>query len=251
MGMQRDIEIEIAVAPAVDPFSPLAREAQALAVGGAAGNAHLELARDTAHEPILVVFGHRELELDLGTVKSLLERDVDRNLVVLARHADFAPGALGPPTSRQSGKKVRQVDILESGWRFAELLPPFRRRPEFLTGGVAPELVVRGALFRVLERRVRFRDFLEFLLGAAFLGDVGVVLPRELPIRLLDVVFAGVARDPEDRVIVFVFHGAARRRRRVTLLYAVPSLGCQPVAHAHEAASRPNPRGKDGYPSAI
>src|SRR5439155_17796541 len=108
MGVQRDIEIEVAVAATVDPLASLAGKAQALTVGGAAGNAHLELARDTVHEPVLAIFGHRELELDLGAVKSLLERDVDRDLVVLARHADFAPRSLWPPPSGNPGKKIRE-----------------------------------------------------------------------------------------------------------------------------------------------
>src|SRR6266702_3775528 len=71
--------------------------------------------------------------------------------------------------------------------RAAELPPPVRRRPEILARLVAAELIIRGALFRVLER-------------------IRVILVRELAISLLDRVHVGVALDAEDRVVILVFH---------------------------------------------
>src|SRR5712671_6466427 len=63
-----------------------------------------------------------------------------------------------------------------------------------------------GAFLRILERLVGFADFLEFFLGAGLLGNVRMILPRELAVRLLDVLGARLAVDAHHRVVVFVFH---------------------------------------------
>src|SRR5438034_1106747 len=102
-------------------------------VGRASRDARLQLARNALHEAVCVVFGHRQFQLDLRAVKRLLERDVDRDLIVLARNAHVA--ARPPPSraSREPREKVAEVDVLESRLRLAELLPPVWSRPEFLT----------------------------------------------------------------------------------------------------------------------
>src|SRR5438105_4716370 len=76
---------------------------------------------------------------------------------------------------------------------------------------MAAELVVRRALFRILQRFIRLADFLEFLLGVGLFRYVGMVFARELAIRLLDVIIAGAALDAEGRVVVLVFHQSTLR----------------------------------------
>jgi hypothetical protein len=123
--------------------------------------------------------------------------------------------------TRASGKALEEVGEVEVVEREAarkalrpagaELLLPPGRRPEFLPLlETRAELVVRRALLRVLQRLVRFGDFLELLLGARFLRHVRVVLSRELAIRGLDLVLRRVAVDAERRVVVLVFHAAIR-----------------------------------------
>ena len=95
--------------------------------------------------------------------------------------------------------------------------PPWRGRPlraarpraeraAALEGGVA-ELVVPGLLLGVGEDVVGVLDFLELRLGRLVAGvGVGVVLPGEPPIRLLDLVGRGVPGDAQDLVIISVGH---------------------------------------------
>src|SRR5260370_37033864 len=75
---------------------------------------------------------------------------------------------------------------------------------------MAAQPIVGGALLRILEGFVGFADFLEFLLGAGLLGNVRMVLPRELPVRLLDFLGAGLAVDAHHAVVVLVFHPDSR-----------------------------------------
>ena len=116
------------------------------------------------------------------------------------------PAPNPPRPTAQTGEEIGKIDVFETAFARTELLLPARRRTEILPRLVAAELVVGGALLRVLQRFVRFGDFLEFLLGVLFLRDVGVVFPRELAIRLLDLVGARFLVDAEGGVIVLVFH---------------------------------------------
>src|SRR5205823_8982784 len=102
----------------------------------------------------------------------------------------------------------RKIDVahvlLAAG---AEAVEPVGRRAEILAGAKArAERVVGRALFLVAQRLVGFRDLLELLLGVRLLGDVRVVLARELAVGLLDLVVRGPARDAERLVVVLVLH---------------------------------------------
>src|SRR5882724_4837729 len=158
---QRDIEIQIAVAPAVRALAPLSGEAQTLAVGRAPGDACLEAALHAARETPLVVLGHLEIEVDLGAAVRLLERDVRGDLVVLPRHAELPARAGAAPPAHDPGEEVGEVEVLERKLpvarvelALAELRVPAGRRPELLAGPVAAETIVGGALLRILERLV-------------------------------------------------------------------------------------------------
>ena len=72
---------------------------------------------------------------------------------------------------------------------------------------VGAELVVLLSLLAVPEDLVRFVDFLELGLGGLVARvDVGMVLARELPERLLDLFLGGGLGDAERLVIVLEFH---------------------------------------------
>src|SRR6185436_16200606 len=104
--------------------------------------------------------------------------------VVAARVAGLATGAAA---TRPAAKLEPAAEI--------------RWRPKLLARlPVAAELVVGGAFFRVLENLVGLLHLLELRLGVLLLADVGVKLPREAPIGLLDVVGGGGARHPEGLV---------------------------------------------------
>ncbi len=75
-----------------------------------------------------------------------------------------------------------------------------------MPGFVAAQLSVGGALVRILKRFVGLPDFLDFFFGIGFLGNVRVILVRELAVCLLDLLGAGVSRNAQNVVIVLVFH---------------------------------------------
>src|SRR3954451_23052229 len=199
MRFERDLQIEIARRAAVHARPALAAQAQALAV-------HRAL-RDARAQRMAV-----DLELALRTARGLFERDAYRRLPVLAgdRHvaAEAAAAARGAAEDAHLLEEVREVDVaqvfLPPG---AEAVEPVGRRPEILAGTEPrAERVVGRALFLVAQCLVSLGDLLELLLGVRLFGNVRVVLARELPVRLLDLILAGAALDAEDLVVILVFH---------------------------------------------
>src|SRR6185369_7592752 len=124
-----------------------------------------------------------------------------------ARHPELAAARTAAMATRQAREQIREIGFVERVARFAELAAPVRRRLEIFSGPVSAELVVSRALLGIFERLVRFRDFLEFLLALRILRHVRMILMGELAIGFLDVVRARAALDPEDAVVVLVFHG--------------------------------------------
>src|SRR5438552_10262038 len=211
MRMQCDIEIQVAVASAVQPLASLAGQAQALAVGGALGNARFEGPPHAARETALVVLGDAQLQVHLGAAVGLFQRDVRRDLVVLPGHWNLAAapsGAVHP--ARQAGEQIPQVDIVERERALAELPLPPRGRPELLSGTMAAQLIVGGAFFRVPQGFIGFAELLELRLGVALLGNVRMILSRELAVCVLDLLGARLAVDAHHAVVVLVFHPDSR-----------------------------------------
>ena len=199
MRLERDLQIEIARRAAVHSRSALAAKPQPLPVDRAF--------RDARAQALAV-----ELELALGATRRFFQRDAHRRLEVLARDrhaaAEAAAAAGGAAEDAHLLEEVREIDVahvlLAAG---AEAVEPVGRRAEILAGTKArAERVVGGALFLVAQRLVGLRDLLELLLGVRLLGDVRVVLAREAPVSLLDLVVARAPLDAEDLVIVLVFH---------------------------------------------
>src|SRR5687768_2529772 len=68
---------------------------------------------------------------------------------------------------------------------------------------ICAERIVLLALGWVAQHLIRLVDLLELLLrGLLVLRHVRMILPRQLPKRLPDVIRRGVARDPERLVII-------------------------------------------------
>src|SRR3990172_8303569 len=117
------------------------------------------------------------------------------------------------PARRQSREEIRQIDVLKREVRVAKLLAPVWRRLEVLPRLVTAKLVVGGALFRILEGLVSLRDLLEFFLALGILGNVRVIVGGEFPIVLFYVLAGGAACDPENTVVVLIFHQFLRAAR--------------------------------------
>jgi len=86
------------------------------------------------------------------------------------------------------------------------MLFPVGGRPEVLSLRMASQLVVRRALFAVLQRFVRLGDRLELLFSVFFLRDIGMELAGKLAIGFLDVFRRGAAFHAQCRVVILVFH---------------------------------------------
>jgi hypothetical protein len=80
---------------------------------------------------------------------------------------------------------------------------PVRRRTEILARLIAAsQLVIGGALLRVREHGVGLVDLLHVQLGIRLLGNVRVILARELAEGLLEIVRRDIARHPQGLVIL-------------------------------------------------
>src|SRR5690606_4902370 len=86
------------------------------------------------------------------------------------------------------------------------VLPAGRRAEVVARVEAAAHLIVAAALLGVLQDLVRLVHLLEALLGVLRLVAVRVVLLRERPVGLLDLVLARVARDTEGLVVVPELH---------------------------------------------
>ena len=86
---------------------------------------------------------------------------------------------------------------------------PSRRRRKISSGlPIRSKLVIVLALVRVGEDFVGLLDFLELVLSSLVVGvDVGVILSRKLPVRLLDLVRARGSSDSERFVIILKLKG--------------------------------------------
>src|SRR6185312_5686964 len=155
-----------------------------------------------------------DADLRFGAARRVLERELEVVAQVgAAIHAvATAPAALLAEDLAE--------DVAERVGEAAEAFGAARARAES-RGGIdarVAELVVGRALARVGQDLVGLLALLEFLLGVLVPGvAVRVVLHREAPIGLLDLVLGGVAIDAEHRVKVALGHGlcgcAARRGR--------------------------------------
>src|SRR5262245_45981604 len=122
MRLQHVVEVQVAIGAAVEALATLSRNAQALSVRRALGNARLELALHAVHESLLVVFGHCEVEIDFGAVIRLVERDVRDDLVVLAAKRPL----LSAPTrataaAAQRFEEIREIEVVERELLLAEM----------------------------------------------------------------------------------------------------------------------------------
>ena len=211
VGSQCDVQVQVAIGPAVAALAALSAQAQPLAIGGALRDTCLEGSLDMAHPAPIVVVGHAQMQVHLGAVVGIVKADLGADIVVAARHRPVGPRLSAVvAASRETRKQVGQVDVVErrlAGTAVAEMGAPVRRWPEFLPGLVAAELVVSRALFRILEGLVGLGNFLELGFAFRIFRHVGMVFVRELAIRALDVGQRSAALEPENAIVILVFHG--------------------------------------------
>ena len=210
--LQFDIQIKVTGTPTTHALPALARDAQALTIGCALGNAHLDRPSDAAHGVVLPYLGGRDKNFDFDTSDHVLQPHLNAGFEVLTRHAELRVATSTTcPTTVETRQQIEQVDVSEvlKALRArlpTEAVPPVGRRSEILPRLVGTHLVVRGTLLHVFQDLVGFTYLLELLLGVLLLGDVRMVFAGQLAIRLLDVLFGRAAFDTQNGVVIFLFH---------------------------------------------
>ena len=150
----------------------------------------------------VAAFFARNLDRRLGAREGLVEGDleIEAQIGPARRAAAPAASAAEPEEVAEDVGEVREDVRVEAG-------------PARSTGarhaGVA-EAVVPRALVGVAQDGVGLGGLLELLFGGRVaLIAIGVVLQRQLAIRALDVLLAGILRDAEDLVVVPLAHALA------------------------------------------
>src|SRR5438132_10313461 len=156
-----NVQVKVARVGALHPLATLTRHPQLLAVDHPFRNAHLNAMWNAMRDTAFIVFRNAQVEIDLGAVKRLIERNAHHRFVIRPGNRPFpaarATAAASARASRQAGQQIGEVDVIEGGLAHlieraastkirGEMLAPVRRRTKFLTGGVAAELIECSAL---------------------------------------------------------------------------------------------------------
>src|SRR5437868_2099229 len=192
MWLQADLQIQIARRRAAVAGTALAGKPNLLAVADARRNSDLQRARPDGDASVFVEL--RRLEFD--GVSAAAERvfQIDLNLcgaifagsgVACAPEAAAALLAEWTACAKQRREEVAEAGVLPSAERrrVLEVPSPVRRRRELLTlPPLRAELIVGGALLRILEHLVGFLHFLELVFGVGLLAHVRMKFARKFAI---------------------------------------------------------------------
>ena len=175
-------------------------------------NPDAQVAGLEAAPALCVEFGHPQRDLPGGASEAVLEIQQDLGMMVLA--TGVAPATLAPAHAsehlREEIRKVSRFAGVEAVARKFETGIPARRWPEFLSGlGIGAQLVVGGASFRVGQHRIGLVDLLHARFRVGFLGDVRVVLARQLAKGALYFGCRRIPRHAENAVVILVLHASA------------------------------------------
>ena len=173
-------------------------------------------------DPLPVAYAARDVDLDrapvaqrqppLASPGGFLEPQIEHRLVVAAAHREALearPSGWPARTAEDALEEVAEVAAAELDAHIAK--PVSGVEPLTEAGGtrnvlsgppVGAEAVVSLSLLGVAQHLVGLGDLLEAVLGAGLLVDVRVVAAGEPPVRLSDLVFAGVPGDLERLVVV-------------------------------------------------
>ena len=215
MGLEVHFEIEIAGRAATDPGRALAGQADHLAFAHSLGDAYIEIVLGQYHTAAVVLARRTQGNGPGVAAVGGLQVEQDLGMMIVAPGPESAARAEAAApraahAAKEFGKEIAEVRGLGGGKSTAaELEPgvPVRWRPEFLSlPVVAAQLVVGGALLGIGEHRIGLVDLPHSLLGIRLLGDVRMVLARQLAKRLLDLVGAGIPGDAQNLIVVLEFH---------------------------------------------
>ena len=140
--------------------------------------------------------GLRHGDADLGAVDRLVEAEADLGFEVAAAHLLRLRPAAAAAAAEEVGEDVAEVDAAEAAAGTAGPNGPPPPGPPPPKPPNIPPGVVLLALLGIGERVVGALDLLELLLRRRVVGvAVRVVLARQLPVRLLDLLLGGLLGD--------------------------------------------------------
>src|SRR5712692_68319 len=200
----------LALTPALRARSPDRQRAQ---LGGDLTPPATQVAHDrtasrlgSAARAVLAGLEARDLHLGLDAARRVFERDLQLVLEGLGQHRTGVPTTAAAPAREEVLE-----DVLEERAE-AGLSESAARRSD------RAEAVIVRALVGIGEHRVCLVDGLEALLGLLVTGiAVGMVLHRELAVRLLDLRLPSPARNPQHLVEIarhLAGYAAAEKRHR-------------------------------------
>src|SRR5688572_6279626 len=141
-----------------------------------------------------------DADLCLGAARRLLEREVE--VVAQVRAAKHPVAAAAASLAEDLAEDVAER-VGESTEALGSRPAPAGAEAGRRVHAGVPELIVGRALLRIRKNLVGFLRFLEFLLGALVVRiAIRMVLHRELPVDLLQVLVGRIATQPQDRVVV-------------------------------------------------
>src|SRR5262249_19588138 len=139
--------------------------------------------------PLRIELGMAQRDLPRRARVGIFEIDQHTRVPIFALRIESAGAAARPAEAAAAEQRLEEVAELgcvtagEPAAAEFEASVPIGRGLEVLTLlPVRTELIVRGALLRVLQDFICFADFLEARFGVLLLADVGVILAREFAI---------------------------------------------------------------------
>jgi hypothetical protein len=146
------------------------------------------------------------------TCEGIAQVDQDPGVMVLAACAE--PGLASEWTfaathsAEQGIEEVAELTVFESRAGELETGVPVGRRPELLARlPFLAELIVGGTLLHVAEHLVGLADLLESGFSSRLLAHVRMELAGKLAKGPFDLVLRRAAFEPQDLIVVLVFHG--------------------------------------------
>ena len=202
MRLERDVEIQVAIAATLETLAALAGQAQALAVDGAGRRCVLSPYAERAAGFPAASYSGMESDSD-----SVVPRNAS-SMLISTGTSKSSPGSCAVRAPNRENRSAKSASSKEKllGSAAAMLARPIGRRAEFFALRTASQRVVGRALLGILERLVRLGDFLEPRLRSRLLGNVRMIFLREAPIGLPDLIGGSAALDSERGVVVRVLH---------------------------------------------
>ena len=211
MGCEPDLQVQVAGGGVTNTGRALATQPDALALGYAGGNLHLERALLPDQVAPLVETGDLVADGAGLAAECVLEENRQGQLDVLAAPGEMlarvtlARAVPGLPEHLLEKVGKAALEVAAGGRLESTGLPAGRRLERSRPAGLAQHVVL-GPLLGVLEYLIGLGHLLELFLGVALGADIGVEFARQPAIGRLDGLVIGILVHTENFVVILEFH---------------------------------------------